>query len=316
MTTATAGREMAPKPRRPSLFTYKLQNNLTIFLFLIPAFALFIIFIIYPILQSVYYSFFSWKGLGAATDFIGLDNYAQILKDKIFQKAVLNGLLIIGLSLGIQLPMALALAIMVGRDLPGRGFFRMIFFMPYVISEVITAIAFLGLYNADPSRGLINAILVLFGVKAQAWLGNMQLVMPSLFVVLTWKWFGLHMLLYLAGLQGIPPEIEEAARIDGANSLQLIRFITIPMLGSTIRTSVYLSILGSMQQFVLVWIMTKGGPVNASEVMATYMYRYGFVRFWYGYGSAVAIVMLMISLVFSIGYLRIIRQPEYLGGGE
>jgi raffinose/stachyose/melibiose transport system permease protein len=93
----------------------------------------------------------------------------------------------------------------------------------------------------------------------------------------------------------------------------LIRYITIPMIGSTIRTSVYLSILGSLQQFILVWIMTKGGPVNASEVMATYMYRYGFVRFWYGYGSAVAIVMLLVSLVFSIGYLRIIRQPEYLG---
>jgi raffinose/stachyose/melibiose transport system permease protein len=316
MTTAAANQETSPKQERFTLFPYKVQNNLTILLFLVPAFALFIIFIIYPIFQSVYYSFFNWKGLGAATDFIGLDNYAQILKDKIFQKAVFNGLLIIVLSLTLQLPLALALAIMVGRDLPGRGFFRMIFFMPYVISEVITAIAWMGLYNADPTRGLINAILVLFGFKAQAWLGNVHLVLPALFVVLTWKWFGLHMLLFLAGLQGIPTEIEEAARIDGANNLQTIRFITIPMLSSTIRTCVYLSILGSMQQFVLVWIMTKGGPVNASEVMATYMYRYGFVRFWYGYGSAVAIIMLLISLAFSIGYLRVIRQPEYLGGGE
>jgi raffinose/stachyose/melibiose transport system permease protein len=134
-----------------------------------------------------------------------------------------------------------------------------------------------------------------------------------LFVVLTWKYFGFHMLLYMAGLQNIPPEIEEAARIDGANRRQLITHITVPLLGSTIRTSVYLSVLGSLQQFVLVWVMTKGGPVNASEVMATYMYRFGFVRFLLGYGSAVAIVMLLISLAFSLAYLRLVRQPDYLG---
>jgi raffinose/stachyose/melibiose transport system permease protein len=310
----TASQGVALKPKKPSLFSHKTQTNLTIFLFLVPAFVLFLLFVVYPIFQSVYYSFFAWKGFGEATDFVGLDNFGQILKDTIFQKAILNGLLIIVLSLCIQLPMSLALALMVGRDLPGRAFFRMIFFMPYVISEVITAIAWLGLYNADPTRGLLNAILVLIpGVKAQAWLGNTQMVLPCLFVVLTWKYFGLHMLLFLAGLQSIPAEVEEAARIDGANRWQLLRFITVPLLGTTIRTCVYMSVLGSLQQFILVWIMTKGGPVNASEVMATYMYRYGFIRFWYGYGSAVAIVMLLISLVFSIGYLRMIRQPEYLG---
>ena len=102
--------------------------------------------------------------------------------------------------------------------------------------------------------------------------------------------------------------------IDGANRWQLIRNITIPLLGSTIRTTIYLSVLGSLTQFNLVWIMTKGGPVNASEVMATYMYRFGFVRFWLGYGSAVALVMLLICLAFSVVYLRLARQPDYLGG--
>jgi raffinose/stachyose/melibiose transport system permease protein len=311
-TAATRG--ALKQPKRRSLLSHKAQNNLTIILFLLPAFILFFLFIIYPIVQSVYYSFFAWKGFGPATDFIGLDNYAQILKDKIFHKAIINGLLIVGLSLGIQLPLSLALAIMVGRDLPGRAIFRMIFFMPYVISEVIAAIAFLGLYNPDPTRGLINAILVLIpGVEPIGWMGSRSLVLPCIFVVMTWKYFGLHMLLFLAGLQSIPTEVEEAARIDGANGLQLVRYITIPMLANTIRTSMYLSILGSLQQFVLVWVMTKGGPVNASEMMSTYMYRYSFVRFWLGYGSSVAIIMLLISLAFSIGYLRIVRQPEYLG---
>jgi raffinose/stachyose/melibiose transport system permease protein len=307
-------REGSLKPKGTGLFSRKAQNNLTIFFFLLPAFALFLIFVVYPIFQSVYYSLFNWKGFGPAVDFVGLDNFKRIFTDTIFMKAVGNGLLIIAFSLFLQLPLSLALAIMVGRDLPGRAFFRTIFFMPYVISEVITAIMWLGLYNPDPTRGFINAIIMLIpGVKAQPWLGDINTVLPCLFVVLTWKYFGLHMLLYLAGLQSIPLEIEEAARIDGANRWQLLRYITIPLLGSTIRTTIYLSVLGSLQQFILVWIMTKGGPVNASEVMATYMYRYGFIRFWLGYGSAVAIVMLLIALTFSLIYQRYIRQPEYLG---
>jgi raffinose/stachyose/melibiose transport system permease protein len=297
-------------PRSPR----KIQDNLTIALFLMPAFVLFLVFLVYPIIRSVYYSSFDWNGLGPAVDFVGLDNFKRILTDKIFMKAVGNGLLIVVLSLSIQLPLSLALAIMVGRDLPGRAFFRTVFFMPYVLSEVITAIIWLGILNPDPERGFINALLILIpGVKAQAFLGDTHLVLACLFVVLTWKYFGLHMLLYLAGLQNIPREIEEAALIDGANRWQLIKNIIIPLLGSTIRTTIYLSVLGSLTQFNLIWIMTKGGPVNASEAMATYMYRFGFVRFWLGYGSAVALVMLLICLAFSLAYLRLVRQQEYLG---
>jgi raffinose/stachyose/melibiose transport system permease protein len=307
-------RSQSQQPKARGRFTRKFQNNLTIFLFLLPACALFLLFIVYPILQSVYYSVFNWKGMGAPTDFVGTDNVTRIFSDTIFLKAIGNNLIIILLSLFIQLPFSLFLAIMVGRDLPGRAFFRMIFFMPYVISEVITAIMWLGLFNPDPTRGLFNAIIMLIpGVQAQPWLSNLDTVILCLFVVITWKYFGLHMLLYLAGLQSIPQEIEEAARIDGANSISLLRYITIPMLGNTIRTTIQLSVLGALQQFVLVWVMTKGGPVNASEVMATYMYRYGFIRFSYGYGSAVAIVMLLIALTFSIVYQRYIREPDYLG---
>lgn len=303
------------KSDRNSRSPRKIQDNLIIILFLTPAFVLFLVFLVYPIIRSIYYSSFDWNGLGPAVDFVGLDNFKRILTDKIFMKAVVNGLLIVVLSLTLQLPLSLALAIMVGRDLPGRAFFRTIFFMPYVLSEVITAIIWLGLFNPDPDRGFINALLVLIpGVKAQFFLGDTHMVLACIFIVLTWKYFGLHMLLYLAGLQNIPREIEEAALIDGANRWQLIRNITIPLLGSTIRTTIYLSVLGSLTQFNLVWIMTKGGPVNASEVMATYMYRFGFVRFWLGYGSAVALVMLLICLAFSLAYLRLVRQPDYLGG--
>jgi raffinose/stachyose/melibiose transport system permease protein len=292
----------------------RFQDNLIIFLFLLPAIVLFLLFVVYPILQSVYYSLFNWKGFGPAIDFVGLDNFKNILNDKVFMIALRNGFLIIALSLFAQLPLSLALAVLVGRDLPGRVVFRTIFFLPYVLSEVIAALMWLFILNPDPDRGFVNAVIVLLGGESQAWLGNTDLVLMSIFAALTWKYFGYHMLLFMTGLQNIPTEIEEAGRIDGANSLQNFIYITLPLLGSTIRTSVYLSVLGSIQQFILVWIMTKGGPVNASETMATYMYRFGFVRFQLGYGSAVAIYMFLLCLIFSLIYQRLTRQPDYLTG--
>ncbi|MFZ6030525.1 MAG: carbohydrate ABC transporter permease [Chloroflexota bacterium] len=290
------------------------QDNLTIFLFLLPSLILFLLFVIYPILRSTYFSFFDWGGMKPAVDFIGLENYKEILTDKVFMKALSHGFWIIVFSLLLQLPLSLAMAVMVGRDLPGRAFFRSIFFMPYVFSEVIAAIMWLNLFNPDPERGLINALLVLVGAEAHPWLSDPGTVLICVFVVLTWKYFGLHMLLFMTGLQNIPTEIEEAARMDGANQFQLFTGIIVPLLGSTIRTSVYMSVLGSLQQFILVWIMTKGGPVNASEVMATYMYRFSFIRFQFGYGSAVAIVMFLICQTFSIVYQRLAPQHDYLGG--
>jgi raffinose/stachyose/melibiose transport system permease protein len=218
-------------------------------------------------------------------------------------------------SLAIQLPLALLLAIMVGRDLPGRVFFRSVFFMPYVISEVITGIIWIGMFSPDPENGFLNAILTLIpGVHAQNFLGDIHQVMFCVFLVLTWKYFGLHMLLFMAGLQNIPRELEEAAMIDGANRWQSIRHVTIPLLYTTIRTTTYLSVLGSLTQFPLVWIMTRGGPVNSSEMMATYMYRYAFIRYQLGYGSAVALVMLVFCLIFSVAYQVLNRQPDPLSG--
>ena len=302
------------KLKRVSSAPRRLQDALLIALFLLPALILFLLFVIYPIFRSLYFSMFDWNGLGPAVDFVGLENFKTILTDKVFIKAFGNVGLIIAFSLGLQLPLALALAVMVGRDLPGRGIFRTIFFLPYVLSEVNVAIMWMLLFNPDPDRGLINAVVVALGGEPVGWLSDTNIVLWSVFIALTWKYFGFHMLLYLAGLQNIPTELEEAARIDGANGFQNFFYITLPLLGSTIRTSVYLSVLGSIQQFILPWVMTKGGPVNASETLATYMYRFGFVRFQLGYGSAVAIYMFLTCLIFSLIYLRLSRRPDYLTG--
>jgi len=298
----------------PPRISRRVKDGLVIAMFLAPALILFLLFVIYPIFRSVYFSTFNWNGLGPAVKFVGLKNYVKILSDIVFLQAVKNVLFIVVFSLIIQLPLAMLLAVLVGRDLPGRGMFRTIFFLPYVLSEVNTAIMWLLLFTPDPERGLFNGILVAFGMHPIAWLGDMRIVLFAVFVVLTWKYFGFHMLLYLTGLQNIPTEIEEAARMDGANAFQNFFYITLPLLSSPIKTSVYMSVLGSIQQFIVVWIMTGGGPVNASETMATYMYRFGFVRFQLGYGSAVAIIMFILCVIFSLIYQALTRKPDYLTG--
>lgn len=292
----------------------KSRDKLFIFLFLLPALILFVTFVVYPIFRSVYFSTFKWTGLGDATNNIGLTNYAKIFTDDIFLRAVRNVLIIIVLSLAIQLPLALLLAVMVGRDLPGRGVFRTIFFLPYVLSEVNAAIMWSLLFNASPERGLLNAIVVGLGFQPIGWVSDTSVVMVSIFMVLTWKYFGFHMLLFLTGLQNIPTEIEEAARMDGANSFQNFFHITLPLLAGTIRTSVYMSVLGSIQQFIIVWVLTGGGPIDASVTMATYMYKYAFVRHQFGYGSAVAIIMFILCVIFSLIYQAMTRKPDYLSG--
>ena len=306
--------KMNLKSDKPSKTRQRRKKSLFIFLFLLPALILFLTFVVYPIFRSVYFSTFDWNGLGPALENIGLGNYKRIFSDDVFLKAMLNVLIIIFLSLGVQLPFALILSVMVGRELPGRGLFRTMFFLPYVISEVNTAIMWTLLFNANPDRGLLNAIVVLLGFEPIGWLADSKVVLMSVFFVLTWQYFGFHMLLFLTGIQNIPQEIEEAARMDGANAFQNFFYITLPLLGSTIRTSVYMSVLGSIQQFTIIWVMTGGGPVNASETMATYMYRYGIVRHQLGYGSAVAIIMFLFCLIFSLLYRGLTRKPDHLTG--
>src|SRR5512138_2475843 len=292
----------------------RFQDSLLIGLFLAPALILFLLFVFYPIFRSLYFSMFDWNGLGPAVDNVGLQNFIKIMADKVFLKAIRNVLLIVVLSLAIQLPLALGMAVMVGRDLPGRGLFRTTFFMPYVLSEVNVAIMWMLLYHPNPDRGLLNAIVVGLGGEPIKWLADPKIALLAVFVALTWKYFGYHMLMYLAGLQNIPLELEEASKIDGANAFQNFWYITLPLLSSTIKTSVYISVLGSLQQFILVQIMTRGGPVNASETLATYMYRFGFVRFQLGYGSAVALYMFLFCLIFSLIYQYLTRKPDYLTG--
>ena len=289
-----------------------LSTSLTVLVFLLPGLLVFFIFLVLPVFQALQYSLYDWNGFGPPTDFVGADNYVQLLSNNIFQMAFQHSLTIVALSLVIQLPLAMGLALLVGRGkLPGKNLYRAAFFVPYVFSEIVTAIIWRYVYH--PTSGLVNVFFsgIIPGFENQTWLGNRDTALIAVFFVITWKYFGLHMILYMAGLQGVNKDLEDAARIDGATELNVLRYITLPMMGSTIRLTVYLSVLGSFQQFVLVWTLTQGGPVNSTELLVTYMYKYGITRFHLGYGSALAVVLFLTTLVFSIGYQRIVMRQDY-----
>ena len=283
----------------------------TIIGFLLPAALLYSALVLLPVIQAIYYSFFKWNGLGPLQNFIGLDNYTRLFNDKVFVGALGHNLQLVALSVLIQLPLALGLALMIRGVARGRAIFRTIFFMPFVLSEVVTGVIWNFIYR--PDGGLINALLqsIFPGLKETALLANPTTVLYALFGVITWKFFGYHMILYIAGLQNIPAELEEAAQIDGCGKFQTLRYITIPLLGNTIRLSIYLSVLGSLQFFDLVWVMTTGGPVNGSDTMATYLYKFGFQRFQLGYGSAIAVVIFLICFSFSLIYQRVAMRRDF-----
>ncbi len=291
----------------------RLRKAILIAAFVLPALLVYVLFVLYPIVQAMFYSLWDWKGLGPLQKLIGLENYRRALSDGVFQMAISHNLLIVVLSLALQLPFALGVALLIRGNVRGRILFRTIFFLPYVLSEVVIGIIWVFIYR--PDTGLLNVIFgaIVPGFVPRGFLGDTSTVLFALFVVITWKYFGFHMILYLAGLQGIPPELEDAARVDGASPARVLRDITLPLLGPTVRVSVFFSVLGSLQFFDLIWVMTKGGPVNASNTMATYMYTYGFQRFQLGYGAAVTLIIFMICLAFSLSYQRFVMRRDFEG---
>jgi raffinose/stachyose/melibiose transport system permease protein len=311
MSSFTSGQLARAKLAAGQQRRIKRTKALTILAFLLPGFILLAVFMLYPVGASTYYSLFKWNGLGPRETFVGLENYQRVLGHKIFLDALKHSALLVALSLLIQLPMALGLALLLVRSkIRGKRFLRAIFFIPYVFSEVITAILWLYVYH--PKNGLANVVLNGVGLESTAWLADRGTVLPAIFVVLTWKFFGFHMLLYMAAIQNVPRDLEDAARVNGADELDVLRYVTIPMMGGTIRLSVFLSILGSMQQFIIVWLLTEGGPVSSSELVVTYLMKFGITRMALGYGSAVAVLMFLLTLVFSIGYQRTIMRQDYV----
>jgi raffinose/stachyose/melibiose transport system permease protein len=277
-----------------------------------PALALFTIFVLLPIGIAAYYGLFNWTGYGPLSDFTGLHNYKLVLADPVFRSSLWHNVIIAVLSLVIQLPISVAIALLLNRKMRGSSFLRMAVFAPYVVSQATTAVLWLLILQPG---GFIDALLQAVGLGGEIkdWLADPNIVLYTMFVVLTWQFIGFGIILLLAGLQGIPAELREAAAIDGASAWRTTRHITLPLLGPTIRIWIFLSMIGSLQVFDLVWIMTLGGPANASSTMVTYMIFFGFRSLEFGYGSAAAVILFVISFVLAFAYQRFVLRRDTEG---
>ncbi len=279
-----------------------------------PAIIMFLAFVIFPVAVAAYYGFYRWEGYGPATDWIGLNNYKLIFTDPAFQQVLWHNLLIMVLSLVIQGPVAIGLALLLNQKIRGRSVIRLLIFVPYVISEVIVGTGWSLMLQGN---GAVNDLLSNIGLGSlqHDWLADPNLALWTLMAIISWKYIGFAVILMLAGLQSIPDEIYEAAALDGATFWQMQRRITVPLLGPTIRIWGFLSIIGSLQLFDLVYIIWGqyvSGTAGTST-MAIYMVAQGRDAGNYGYGSAVAVVMFLISLVVALIYQRFVLRRDLRG---
>lgn len=302
----------SPPPRRPRGSTWRERFEVAVLTG--PALVVFLTFVIAPVLMAGYYGFFRWEGYGPPTDFIGLQNYRTILQDPLFHDALRHNAFIVVFSLVLQGPAAILIALLLNRRMRGQSVIRVLIFVPYVISEVVVGTGWSLMLQ---STGALNDLLEKVGLGAlqNEWLSDPDIAIWTLMGIITWKYIGFAVILFLAGLQGIPEELHEAAAIDGASYWQVQRRITLPLLGPTMRIWAFLSIIGALQLFDLVYIIWGQyiASTAGTSTMATYMVSFGRNAGSYGFGNAVAVVLFLISLVVALVYQRFVLRRDTEG---
>ena len=295
-------------------------------LFVGPAMALFLTFVVYPVVSAARYSLYKWNGVSQFSDaeFIGFENYARALfggtdpatreafltaYSQPFWEALSHNFAIIFLSMAVQLPIALIVALTLNRRFRGRSFARVVIFAPYVLSEVIAGIMWLIIF--DPN-GIATQWTRAIGLEPPAggWFEDPTWGFWTVFFIITWKYVGLAIILFLAGLSGVSEDLQEAAAIDGASWWQIQWRINIPLIGPTIRIWAFLSIIGSIQLFDMVWVLNRGGTAGQYSTIASYMMQIGFFRSDWGYGSAIAVIMFLLSFVIALAYMATILRRD------
>ncbi|MHB8062866.1 MAG: carbohydrate ABC transporter permease [Ruminiclostridium sp.] len=286
-----------------------LRDKKAIIIFMTPAILFFLAIIISPIFMSSYYSLLDWDGLGKSS-FIGFDNYTKLFSDAAFWLSVKNSFLIALLSLTIQLPVAMIFALILSQKVSKNGLYITIYFIPVVISTVAIGQLWSKIYN--PDYGLLNTILNNLGLESltRAWLGEQRTVLIAAFLPIVWQYIGYHMLLYYSSIKSISQDIYEAATIDGSSGINTAFKITIPLIKPMIKVSVIFSIIGSLKVFDLIYVLTEGGPSHASEVPSTLMVWTIFKRNQYGYGSSMAIFIILECFLFTYLVQKLFRVDD------
>ncbi|MGP3961242.1 carbohydrate ABC transporter permease [Nonomuraea sp. 3N208] len=272
-------------------------------LFALPALGVYVVFLVYPAASSLWFSFTDWDGLSPAYNVVGLDNYGRMFSDPVVLTAARNNLIWSLVTIVFPVTMGLALAMVLNGKVRGKPVLRLIFYAPGVLPLVSIASIWGWLYN--PQYGAINAFLGLIGLDglAQPWLGQDSTALWAVMVPAVWLRTGFPMLLYLAALQGIPSELYEAARVDGANRRRQFWHVTMPSLRSAHYIVLALSLIDSFKVFDMVYAMTYGGPGTATQVMGTWMYANVFQYYQAGYGTAIAVVITVVAIAVGIPYV-------------
>ncbi len=282
----------------------------TAVIFAAPAIILFTLFIVLPVLEAGHASFYNWNGLRAPTadKFVGFGNYVQLVGNRTFQSAIANTGLLIAASLFIQLPLGLAMATLLARRQWGTIAFRMIFFLPFILADVAAGLIFHYIFDGDV--GLVSIVSQRLGFGPIAMLADKNLAIFAVLIAVLWKYFGFHMMLYIAGMQAIDRNLYEAAEIDGANGWQQFWHVTVPGIASTIRLSVFFAILGSLQFFDLIVPLTGGGPLNSSHTIVSFLYYFGIGRMRVGFGDAVGVTLFVACVGVAFAYRRWVMRND------
>lgn len=272
-----------------------LRDKKAIAIFLLPAFIVYSIIVMIPILVSIYYSALEWNGIGKKT-FVGLSNYVKLLGDEVFRQAFWNNIIYIIIVMVLQLGFGFIIAVLLTYLKKGRGFIQTVYYIPSVITVIAISQLFTGFYSYEP-LGLFNIFRKLLGMEPIAFLSEYKTVLPAVASVEGWQYIGIYMIIFYSALVSVSPDILEAARIDGASELQILVKIRIPAIANVIMLSCILSLVGALRGLAAPMNMTKGGPNHRSEILATYMYKKAFTSRDYGYGSAIAVVIVILSIL-------------------
>lgn len=273
-----------------------MSNKFVIALYVLPSLFLVLLIIYMPIVMTGYYGLMEWSGVGSMT-FIGIANYAKLMRDPNFWQSVSHSFQLAVFSL-LSLGLYLGVALILSGSLKGVNFFRKVYLIPMLLSSVAIAQLWRKVYH--PSNGILNGLLEGIGVdNPPDWLADPSLVLYAIFVPILWQYAGFYILIYYAAFKNIPASIVEAARIDGASPFQIALWIKFPLIAEVIKVTCVLAIVGSLKYFDLIYVMTDGGPNGASEVIASYMYHEAFRSYKFGYGSAIAFFLLVICLLIT-----------------
>jgi raffinose/stachyose/melibiose transport system permease protein len=276
-----------------------LRRYVAAYLFILPVLLLYAIFVLRPTLQTFWLAFYEWNGISVEREWVGLDNFRRLVNDPIFWQALRDSLIWTAVVVAFNLVVGLIAAALLASNIRGRLIFRLGYFLPVVQASIVTAMIWRWIYAPT---GVLNTALETLGLGflARGWLGDFNLALPALAVASSWMTFGLSVVILLAGMQGIDPTLYDAARVDGAGAVRTFLDITIPSLRNTITIVILLALVDAFKVFDIIWATTQGGPIRSTEVLATYLFKEGFQKNQYGYGSAIAVALALIILVSSV----------------